>query len=340
MSSDGPHPPPRVTLWQRMGLWRAGLASSVSRYARDVFYNQSRRSTVRQRVRLGAQLGAIHAGWVDAQGHHGFADAWNSASLDGVPARLGPLAWLGHCTVLLRLGGLTILTDPVLSPKVGLRVGPVMVGARRLTPLLPFDQLPPIDVVLITHAHFDHLDKPTLRRLASNHTIVVTAERTGRLVPRGFLDVLELPWGERATVRGVSLAAVRPRHWGARAGWDRHRGYNSYVLEHEGRRVLFAGDTAHTGDFAGVGPVHLAVMGIGAYDPWEHAHATPEQALAMARDAQAAHLLPVHHSTFKLSDEPLDEPMRRLRAAAGVHAPAGTPRIVEAPMGRIVRLPD
>lgn len=230
--------------------------------------------------------------------------------------------WLGHATVLMRVGGLTILTDPVLSQRIGMSLGPMTLGPSRIAPLLAAEaHLPHIDVILVSHAHFDHLDKPTLRRLARPETSVITARQTKRLIPRGFGQVLELDWGKWLDFKGVRFGALRPTHWGARAAVDHRRGYNSYIIEEPGRgpdhRILFAGDTALTDAFNHLDRVKLAVLGIGAYQPWEHAHATPEQAWSMFRSIGAQHMLPVHHSTFPLGEEHPEEPMQRLLAAAG-----------------------
>lgn len=230
--------------------------------------------------------------------------------------------WLGHATVLLRLNGKWVLTDPVFSKRVGLRLGPWTVGPERLAaaPAHP-DDLPQIDVVLVSHAHYDHLDRPSLKRLMRKETVVVTAAKTRRLIPRGFGERIELAWDEEVDVGGLTIRALQPSHWGARWAWDRHRGYNSYVMSSASQRVLFAGDSAMTDVFAPLGRdgggVDLGIFGIGAYDPWIHAHATPEQVWQMAEQAGARYILPMHHSTFRLSNEAVDEPMRRLIAAAG-----------------------
>ncbi len=227
-------------------------------------------------------------------------------------------AWLGHATVLLRLNGKTILTDPVLSHRIGPCVGKMKVGISRLCelPAEP-EHLPPIDIIAISHAHFDHLDKHTLARLVSPQTTVITARHTKRLIPKGFRRVIELGWDRSISVHGLRFTAIRPRHWGARSAWDQHRGYNSYLIESDPRRVLYAGDTALTAAFSHISDVDLAIFGIGAYDPWEEAHATPEQVWSMFNSCGGRLLLPVHHSTFKLSDEHHDEPLERLIAAAG-----------------------
>jgi L-ascorbate metabolism protein UlaG (beta-lactamase superfamily) len=233
-------------------------------------------------------------------------------------------AWVGHSTVLVRIGDRWVLTDPVFSHRIGVKVGPWTFGMGRLAPPhFEAEQLPPVDVVLLSHAHFDHLDKPSLRRLVRPDTTVITASNTGRLIPRGFGDVRELHWDQETTLGPLTFRAIKPAHWGARTAWDRHRGYNAYVIGGASAgagstsRLLYAGDTAETDAFKEVGGADLSIFGIGAYDPWIHAHATPEQVWSMHQQAGAKYLLPVHHSTFKLSDEPLEEPLQRLVAAAG-----------------------
>lgn len=226
--------------------------------------------------------------------------------------------WLGHGSVLARLGHTNLLVDPVFSERVGLRLGPTTFGPKRLRSApIAATGLPHIHLVLITHAHFDHLDRPTLRQLARPETTAIIPPKTRRLVPRGFGHVVELRHSGALRFNGVRLEALRPAHGGARRVVDRHRQPNSYLVETAAGRILFAGDTAYTDVFRNRGPVDLAVFGVGAYDPREHMHATPEQVWHMFRHVQGRWLLPIHHSTFELSDEPLDEPMRRLLAAAG-----------------------
>jgi len=228
-------------------------------------------------------------------------------------------AWIGHATVLLRVGGMTILTDPVLSNRIGVGLGLVTGGPRRLVaPALGVRELPKIDLILISHAHFDHLDRPTLARLPKR-TPVVTAHQTGDLVrDLGFRRVTELHWGDELELdNGVTVGAVEVAHWGARTFYDMHRGFNAYLIEALKRRVLYGGDTACHEGFKDVGEVDLAVFGIGAYDPYIAAHATPEQAWKMADHVRAKYILPMHHSTFRLSFEPVTEPIQRMLAAAG-----------------------
>jgi L-ascorbate metabolism protein UlaG (beta-lactamase superfamily) len=227
-------------------------------------------------------------------------------------------AWIGHATVLLRVGGVTILTDPVMSNRVGVGLGLITGGPRRyFAPALSVRELPKLDLILISHAHFDHLDRPTLSRLNKN-VPVITAHHTHDLVhDLGFRRVTELQWGETLEVKGVTVTAQRVQHWGARTFYDSHRGFNAYVLSAGKRRVLYGGDTAYHEGFASVGGCDLAIFGIGAYDPYIAAHATPEQAWKMADHCRADFVLPMHHSTFRLSHEPMHEPIERLLTAAG-----------------------
>jgi L-ascorbate metabolism protein UlaG (beta-lactamase superfamily) len=237
-------------------------------------------------------------------------------------------AWLGHSTVLLKVDGVTILTDPVFSRRIGLNLGPLTIGLRRLVePALPFRQTPRPDLVLLSHAHMDHFDLPSLRGLESAKTHVVTASKTSDLLRvKRYGRVDELGWGDAARLGDVSVRAFEVKHWGARMQSDTYRGFNGYLIETPRYRVVFGGDTAMTGAFRelrGSGNsrrLDLAIMPIGAYNPWIRAHCTPEEALQMANDAGAEFILPVHHQTFPLSREPRREPIERLFSALS-HAP-------------------
>lgn len=247
------------------------------------------------------------------------------------------LAWLGHSTVLIRAFDTWIITDPVLGRRVGLSLGVVQVGVRRLTPpALRVKDLPPIDLILLSHAHFDHLDRPTLRRL-SRRAVVVTAPALGDLLTR-FREVRELRWGETTQVRDITIQATPARHWGARLLHDHHRGWGGFLLSVRGRRIFFAGDTAATDALLPLragGPVDVAIMPIGAYNPWISNHCSPEEAWAMARDLGARAFVPIHHSTFRLSREPMTEPLERLQSAAG----ADCGLIVASRLGETWRMP-
>jgi len=233
-------------------------------------------------------------------------------------------AWIGHTTVLLKVDGFTILTDPVFSRRVGINVGIGTLGVRRLVdPAMAIKELPKIDLVLLSHAHFDHFDRPSLRRLENRGTHVITASRTGDLLhSRRWASVTELGWGGNTHVGGLHVRAFQVKHWGARIRRDTWRGYNGYTIDAGRYRVLFGGDTAFTTTFRALKsrrPYDLAIMPVGAYDPWIHNHCTPEQAWQMAEDAGSEFFLPVHHQTFSLSREPYLEPIERVQAAAGRH---------------------
>jgi L-ascorbate metabolism protein UlaG (beta-lactamase superfamily) len=229
------------------------------------------------------------------------------------------VSWLGHATVLLNLLGSWILTDPALERRIGIGRGLAKLGPRRLIqPALRPHELPPLNVVLLSHAHMDHTDLGTLGRLPAEVPVVVQQGNSDLV--RRFHQVHELPWATTTMLDGLRVEATEARHWGARMVTDTHRGYGGYLLEKAGRRVLFAGDTAYTDvltKYGRRGPIDLAVLPIGAYDPWIANHASPEQAWDMFKALGAEFVLPVHHSTFRLSREPVDEPIQRFLTAAG-----------------------
>jgi L-ascorbate metabolism protein UlaG (beta-lactamase superfamily) len=232
-------------------------------------------------------------------------------------------AWIGHATVLINFFGIKILTDPALFPRIGIRLPGFTIGPKRLTaPALEFHELPRIDIVLLSHAHFDHFDLRTLHCFDENTSVITAPETRDLLRWTRLRDITELRWHDRRFLKtalgDVDILAFPVKHWGARRQRDIHRGYNGYLLERNGRRILFAGDTALTNSFAEVrqhGRIDLAIMSIGAYNPWIRSHCTPEQAIEMANAAGAQFIMPVHHQTFRLSFEPLREPIGRFNTA-------------------------
>ena len=238
-------------------------------------------------------------------------------------------AWIGHATVLMNFFGIKILTDPVLFSRIGIRLPGLTIGPKRLTaPALKFHELPRIDLILLSHAHFDHFDLRTLRCFDENTSVVTAPNTTDLLRWTRLRDVTELRWGEtkllnigNQTKGNIAISALEVKHWGARKQRDTHRGYNGYLVESRSRgrrRILFGGDTAMTDSFAKLqqyGEIDLAIMSIGAYNPWIHSHCTPEQAVEMATAAGARFIMPVHHQTFRLSFEPLREPIERFQLA-------------------------
>jgi L-ascorbate metabolism protein UlaG (beta-lactamase superfamily) len=222
-----------------------------------------------------------------------------------------------------QLFGVTILIDPVLFPRIGIRWPGVTFGPKRLTaPALVANELPKIDLIVLSHAHFDHFDLRTLHQFDSS-TKVVTAPCTKDLLRWSRLrDVTELRWGEKKSIstpaENINIAAFPVKHWGARMQRDSYRGFNGYILERYGRRIIFSGDTARTESFLDLrsyGRVDLAIMSIGCYNPWIRTHCNPEQAVQMANDANAQFIMPVHHQTFRLSFEPFREPIERFKLA-------------------------
>lgn len=232
------------------------------------------------------------------------------------------IGWIGHATVLVKVAGTTILTDPAFFDRVGVSVGGVIVGPRRIVaPALSIADLPPLDAVVVTHAHFDSLDLPSLRALPKEATLVAPTGCRSLLGDLGFRRYVEVGWGERTEVAGAAIEAVGVKHWGKRLPWEHARGYNGYVFSKAGARVLFASDTAFMRDFARFRgespPLAAAVLGNGAYDPWIRNHADPEQVWQMFLDSGARVLVPVHWDTFRLGREPLGDAIRRLKEAAG-----------------------
>lgn len=230
------------------------------------------------------------------------------------------VAWLGHATVLINFYGTWLLTDPALRSRVGVRLGALTLGPRRLVrPALGVWELPALDAVLVSHAHMDHCDTGTLKRLPRRTRAVV--QDGNRDLVRRFSHSDALKWGESTEVGGARVESIEVNHWGARKLTDKHRGYGGFLVEKNGRALVFGGDTAYTNAFSRLKErgtrVDLAILPIGAYDPYIYVHANPEQAWQMRREMGAEYILPMHHSTFRLSREPVEEPRRRILAAAG-----------------------
>lgn len=234
--------------------------------------------------------------------------------------------WMGHSTVLLQTGGLNVLTDPIWSD----RASPVaFAGPKRFVrPPVPLDALPPIDVVLLSHNHYDHLDRRTVERLARRHPAIawLVPLGVGALVRKwGGRTVHELDWWGEHVHRDVRFACTPARHFSARGLGDRGDTlWCGWTTAAEERRVFFAGDTAYFREFGRIseryGPFDLALLPIGAYEPrWfmENVHMDPEDALQAYRDlVRGGHqtaVLPIHWGTFRLTDEAMDEPPTRMR---------------------------
>lgn len=268
---------------------------------------------------------------------------------DSRTARLEPSSWrddaltianLGHSTLLMDYFGVRVISDPALFHRIGLSIGPLLtIGPERFTapPLRP-SELRSVDVILITHAHMDHLDIPSLRAMPKNAVVVACQRCASLIAPLGFADVRELGWGDQTEVEGLKITAMGARHWGRRwPPFGSDYGFNSYILEKNGCRMLLACDSAFTDLFATLrlNPPEVAAFSIGAYDPWIRNHADPEQAWEMFQQSGARYLIPIHWGTFRLSKEPMEEPLARLVTAAGSEAD----RIVLRNIGIAWRLP-
>ncbi|MGH7628514.1 MAG: MBL fold metallo-hydrolase [Gemmatimonadales bacterium] len=238
--------------------------------------------------------------------------------------------WIGHSTVLLQLGGIITLTDPVFSQ----RASPVQwMGPRRvMNPGLPIDALPPIDVVVLSHNHYDHLDKPTVKRITRVHprtTWIVPLGLAAYIRSWGARDIVELAWWQHTAVKGVRVTATPARHFSGRGLRDRNKSlWCGFAFEMDGKRALFAGDTAYHPEFGAIGskcgPFDFVMIPIGAYDPrWfmRVVHVNPEEAVRIYEDLVAPHrdkplpvMLGIHWGSFRLTDKPMDEPPQRTAA--------------------------
>ncbi|MFE7553248.1 MBL fold metallo-hydrolase [Streptomyces gardneri] len=225
--------------------------------------------------------------------------------------------WVGHATYVVRIGGLTVLTDPVWSSAI------LGAGSRLTAPGVEWDAVGPVDAVVISHSHYDHLDAATVDRLPRTTPVFVPAGLGRWFRKRGFDGVTELDWWEEAELDGVGFGCVPARHWSRRGPFDLCRTlWSGWVLSGPGHRVYFAGDTAYGPHFARIGEAYpdidLALMPIGAYEPralLSHAHVSPEEAVRGCLDAGAARMATMHWGTFALSGEPLLDPLERARAA-------------------------
>jgi L-ascorbate metabolism protein UlaG (beta-lactamase superfamily) len=263
---------------------------------------------------------------------HGFSTVWKWAVADKVwgrrrqsPRRVAvpvvppdesllaapvpSLTWVGHATWLVRLAGRTLVTDPNWSTSLGPGI------TRNVPPGVPLERARP-DIVLISHNHRDHLDAPTIDRLGPTPTYIVPAGLGAFFRRRGCAKVIELDWWADAVVDGVRVTFVPSQHWSQRGIADRNDTlWGGFVASAGGKSVYFAGDTAYFGGFRAIGErfpgIDAALLPIGAYDPeWfmrvQHMH--PDDALRAFLDLGARLFCAMHWGTFKLTDEPLDEP--------------------------------
>ncbi len=230
------------------------------------------------------------------------------------------LTWIGHSSFLINLEGTTILTDPVFSEKIGIEfLRLTTVGIQRFVPpALTIRELPPIDLVLVSHAHMDHYDIPSLRKLPWEIPRILARDTSEFVGGLDFGQLQELDWGQTAEVKGVRIEAVPVKHWGRRYPWDRDRGYNGLLLTKHKRSILFGGDTAYTERLPAATngrPLDVALLPIGGYNPYIANHASPEQAWDLYHEMRVRYLIPMHWRTFRISRERPFEPYERLESA-------------------------
>jgi N-acyl-phosphatidylethanolamine-hydrolysing phospholipase D len=235
------------------------------------------------------------------------------------------LTWIGHDTLLLQVGGLNLLTDPQFSP----RASPVAwLGPwRRLPPALTLDALPHIDAVLVSHNHYDHLDRASVQALQRQPggppRFFVPLGLRALLAGWGIPAATEQDWWESSALDGLRIHEVPAQHFSMRSPWDRNRMlWGAFVVEHPALRFFFAGDTGYGPHFAEIaarlGPMDVAALPIGAYEPrWfmRPMHLNPADAVQAHLDLGARLSVAMHWGTFNLTDEPLDEPPRALAKA-------------------------
>jgi L-ascorbate metabolism protein UlaG (beta-lactamase superfamily) len=224
------------------------------------------------------------------------------------------ITWIGHASFLIQFTDLNVLIDPNFANWLFLLKRIKRCGLR-------IEHLPPIDVVLLTHAHFDHFHKPTLRRLPQPKIGVMPWGVGDLALNLGFERIIELDWWESFSQKNWSVTLTPSKHWGARTLRDNHRGYGGFVLECQGRRIYHAGDSAYFHGFEQIGrrlPPQIALLPIGAYHPesFRKVHMGPDQAIKAFKHLHADYLIPMHYGSFRLSFEDLDEPPRWLLQVA------------------------
>lgn len=224
------------------------------------------------------------------------------------------VTWIGHASFLIQTHETNILVDPNWAKWL-------KVIKRLKQPGIDLNHLPEIDLVLVTHAHFDHLDRRTLRKIAADQPIVVPTS-VGTLVhDLGFEIIHELDYWQTVKIGPLKISLTPCHHWGARFLADRHRGFGGFIIEANNRTIFHCGDSAYFPGFKEIGqryPIEVALLPIGAYDPpsGREVHMNPEEAVQAFLELRAKKLVPMHYGTFRLGYEPLDEPLARLLSRA------------------------
>jgi len=234
--------------------------------------------------------------------------------LEAIPSGKIAITWLGHAAFLLRTAEHSVLIDPVWTKWL-------KIVKRLSSPVLTPRDLPKIDLVLITHAHFDHLDKRSLRKLPDMPPIVVPWHVGTVVSSLGFERIHEMHTWDTLRHGHLRVTLTPARHWGARVLHDTHRGYGGFLVEYNDRCVFHCGDSSYFDGFVEIGErcrISAALLPIGAYDTPSHrdVHMNPEEALQAFQDLRADTMIPMHYGSFRLGYEPMDEPLHRLEACA------------------------
>ena len=231
------------------------------------------------------------------------------------------ITWIGHSTFLIQAEGVNILTDPIWSNSCG--PNSFLKVSRVVPPGVPFEELPPIHVVLISHNHYDHLDAPTVKRLGNGPTHFVPLGIAGWFEKRKIKNTIELDWWQNSSLRGLRFHSVPIQHFSGRSPFDRNETlWSGWMVETKSAKIFFAGDTGYSPVYKEIGdrfgPIQISIIPIGAYRPrWfmSPVHVDPPEAIKILKDTHSQIAIAGHWGTFKLSDEPLGEPPLYLRKA-------------------------
>lgn len=233
------------------------------------------------------------------------------------------ITWIGHSTFLLQYEGINIITDPIWARRLGFekRIG---------QPGIPLDEMPPIDLILISHSHYDHLHISSIRKLyGTGTTLVVPVGLKRKMIRKGFHNCLEMEWWQEMVLGDIKLTFVPTQHWTRRTPWDTNTSHwGGYILQSAGQlqkdnqpTVYFAGDSGYFPGFKEIGgrfKIDVALMPIGAYEPeWfmTSQHVTPEEAMQAFMDVGAEKMIPMHYGTFRLADDTAREALDRMESA-------------------------
>ncbi len=235
------------------------------------------------------------------------------------------IGWIGHATFLIKLGNTTIITDPVFSKNAG----PLIFGPKRFTePALNLKEIPPVDIFLLTHNHYDHQDMMTIRRFPFKNTKVMAPLKLGKYFKKnGYSDVNEMDWYEEIIINEKMKITFLPAvHWSKRSLTDTNKTlWGNFLIEYDGKKILFACDTGVGDVYKEIGekygPIDINIINIGAYNfypitPYKDKssyHTSPEEALQISRDLKSKKVIGMHWGTFVLSLEPIMEPRDRFR---------------------------